>query len=164
MSAAVLNEKTADIVVSFLEKYIRHFEELADFLAKKQNKILLDDLNWLEEALVQEQGFIMKGNSLEDKRSELFEQIGLSGKKFSELPQFFPEDYHGVLGLQNDRLNKSIERIKQINAVSKDIVERKLEYQKKLLGVNEFTGIGAYSEDAQIVKGGGGSGDIIGNV
>lgn len=164
MSAAVLNEKTADIVVSFLEKYVRHFEELGDFLAKKQNKILLDDLDWLEEALIQEQGFIMKGNSLEDKRLELLEQIGLSGKSFSELPQYFPEDYHGVLGLQRDRLNKSIERIKQINEVSKDVVERKLEVQKKLLGVNEFTGIGAYSEDARIIKGGGGDGDIIGNV
>lgn len=164
MGAAVLNEKNADIVVDFLEKFIRHFEELADFLAKKQNKILLDDLNWLEEALVQEQGFIMKGNSLEDKRLELFEQAGLKGKTFSELPRYFPEDYHGILGLLNDRLSKAIERIKEINAVSKDVVERKLEVQKKLLGVNEFTGIGAYSEDAKIIKGGGGDGDIIGNV
>lgn len=163
MSAAVLNEKTADVIIGFLDRYNRHFEELADFLAKKQNKILLDDLDWLEEALVEEQSFIMKGNSLEDKRLQLFEQVGLKGKTFSELPQFFPEDYHGMLRLQNDRLNKSIGRIKQISQVSEDVVERKLEVQKKLLGVNEFTGIGAYSEDARIIKGGG-DGDIIGSV
>lgn len=164
MSGSVLSEKTADIIIDFLERYIRHFEELADFLTKKQNKILLDDLEWLEEALIQEQGFIMKGNSLEDKRLELFEQIGLKEKKFSELPQYFPEDYRGVLGQQNDRLNKAIGRIKEITALSNDIVERKLEVQKKLLGVNEFTGIGAYSEDARIIKGNGGDGDIIGSV
>lgn len=164
MSAAVLNEKTADIIIGFLDRYNRHFEELADFLAKKQTKILLDDLNWLEEALVTEQSFIMKGNSLEDKRLELFEQVGLKGKTFSELPRFFPEDYSGALRLQNDRLNKSVERIKRLNEVSEDVVERKLEVQKKLLGVNEFTGIGAYSEDARIVKGSGGDGDIIGSV
>ena len=164
MSGSVLSEKTADIIIGFLERYVRHFEELADFLAKKQNKILLDDLNWLEEALIQEQGFIMKGNSLEDKRLELFEQIGLREKKFSELPRYFPENYSGVLGQQTERLNKAVDRIKQITALSNDIVERKLEVQKELLGVNEFTGIGAYSGDARIIKGSGGEGDIIGNV
>lgn len=161
--AAVLNEKTADIIIEFLDRYNRHFEELADFLDKKLNKILVDDLDWLEKSLVEEQGFIMKGNSLEDKRIRLFEQVGLEEKKLSELSQYFPEDYRGVLGLQSDRLNKSIERIKHARTLSEDVVERKLEVQKKLLGINEFTGIGAYSEDAQIVKGGG-SGDIIGNV
>ena len=45
------------------------------------------------------------------------------------------------------------------------MVERKLKVQAKLLGVNELTGIGAYSGDARFVKGGGGSGgDIIGSV
>lgn len=164
MSTAVLDGKTAEVILNFLNKYNMHFEELADFLAKKQNKILLDDLNWLEDSLVTEQGYVMKGSSLEDKRQELFEQIGLGGKKLSELPPCFPEDYRQVLELQTERLNKSIARIKQINQVSKDIVERKLEVQKKFLGVNEFTGTGAYSEDAQIVKGAGGSGDIIGSV
>lgn len=163
MSGSVLSEKTADIVLGFLERYNRHFEELADFLAKKQNKILLDDLEWLEEALVTEQSLIMKGNSLEDKRLEIFERIGLKGKTFSQIPDFFPEDYGNALRLHSDRLNKSIEKIKRLSETSQDIVNRKLEVQKKLLGINEFTGIGAYSEDARIIKGSG-EGDIIGNV
>lgn len=158
-----MNERTAEIILNFLDGFNRHFEEFADFLAEKQNKILLDDLNWLEEALVDEQSFIMKGNSLEDKRLELFEQAGLTGKKFAELPALFPENYEGALKLQSDRLNRSIGRIKKLTEVSNDLVERKLEVQAKLLGINEFTGIGTYSEDAQIVKGSG-SGDIIGSV
>lgn len=159
-----MTEKTADFIISFLDKYNCHFESLADFLSEKQNRILVDDLEWLENALSEEQAFIMQGNSLEEKRLELFQQAGLKGKKFSELPQLFPEGYEGILKLQSDRLNKSIARIKQLTETANDLVERKLKVQAKLLGVSDFTGIGAYSEDARIIKGSGGSGDVIGSV
>ncbi|MDE6725755.1 MAG: flagellar protein FlgN [Ruminiclostridium sp.] len=158
-----MTERTADILINFLDGYNRHFEALADFLTEKQNKILVDDLKWLEAALVDEQSFIMKGNSLEEKRLSLFEQAGLKDKKLSELPEYFPPQYAGMLRLQSDRLTKSIENIRRLNAVSKDLVERKLKVQAKLLGVSEFTGIGAYSGDAKIVKGSGSS-DFLGSV
>lgn len=160
----MINERTADFLIAFLDKYNCHFEDFADFLEKKQNKILLDDLKWLEEALVAEQSFIMKGNSLEEKRLELFEQAGLKGKRFSELPECFPVGYEGVLRVNSERLNKSVARIKKLTETAADIVERKLKVQAKLLGVSEFTGIGAYSENAQIIKGKGGDNDIIGSV
>lgn len=156
---------TADVIIRFLDQYNTHFEKLADFLLEKQNHILKDDLNWLEEALVDEQSYIMKGNSLEDKRLALFEQAGLKGIKLSDLPELFPEDYVPALELQSSRLNKSIAKIKRINEISNDLVERKLKVQSKLLGINELTGIGAYSGDARYVKGSGGAGgDIIGSV
>ena len=158
-----MTERPAEILISFLNGYNRHFEALADFLTEKQNKILVDDLKWLEAALVDEQSFIMKGNSLEEKRLALFEQAGLKDKRLSELPEHFPPQYAGMLRLQSDRLTKSIENIRRLNAVSKDLVERKLKVQAKLLGVSEFTGIGAYSGDAKIVKGSG-SNDFLGSV
>ncbi|MBD5082179.1 MAG: flagellar protein FlgN [Ruminococcaceae bacterium] len=158
-----VSDRIADIVINFLDGYNCHFEALVDFLTEKQNRILVDDLKWLEEALVDEQSFIMKGNSLEEKRLELFSQTGLKDKKLSDLPDCFPPQYAGVLKLQSDRLTKSIETIRRLNAVSKDLVERKLKVQAKLLGVSEFTGIGAYSGDAKIVKGSG-SGDFLGSV
>ena len=160
----MITEKTADFLIAFLEKYNRHFEDMADFLEVKQNKILLDDLKWLEEALVEEQSLIMQGNSLEERRLDLFERAGLKGKKFSELPQCFPESYEGTLRLHQERLNKSVARIRTLTDTAEDIVKRKLKVQEKLLGVSEFTGIGAYSENAQIIKGKGGSNDIIGSV
>ncbi len=159
-----MTEKTAEIILSFLDRYNRHFEDLAFFLSEKQNRILVDDLKWLEEALAREQAYIMQGNSLEEKRLELFKQSGLEGKKLEELPQYFPEGYEGALRLQKDRLNKSIAKIRQLTQTSNDLVERKLEVQAKLLGVSDFTGIGAYSDSAKIVKGTGGSGDVIGSV
>lgn len=160
----MITERTADFLIAFLDKYNRHFEDLADFLEKKQNKILLDDLKWLEKALVEEQSLIMQGNSLEERRLELFEKAGLKGKKFSELPEYFPKGYEGTLRLHHERLNKSVARIKKLTDTAADIVERKLKVQAKLLGVSDFTGIGAYSEDARIIKGKGGDNDIIGSV
>ena len=84
---------TADVIIRFLDQYNTHFEKLADFLLEKQNHILKDDLNWLEEALVDEQSYIMKSNSLEDKRLALFEQAGIKGVKLADLPEFIAEDY-----------------------------------------------------------------------
>lgn len=159
-----MDNRTADIVITFLDQFNTHFESLADFLAVKQNRILLDDLHWLEEALVEEQSYIMKGNSLETKRLALFEQCGIGGKKLSELPELFPEEYRGALKLQSNRLNEAIAKIKRLNDVSSDIVQRKMKAQAKLLGV-DYTGTGAYSGDARISKGSvGDGGDIIGSV
>ena len=137
-----MDNRTADTIIAFLDQFNTHFESLADFLAVKQNRILLDDLHWLEEALVEEQSYIMKGNSLETKRLALFEQCGIGGKKLDELPELFPEEYRGALKLQSDRLNDAIEKIKRLNEVSSDIVQRKMKAQAKLLGV-DLTGTGA---------------------
>lgn len=157
--------QTAEVIIRFLDQYNTHFEKLADFLLEKQNHILKDDLTWLENALVDEQSYIMKGNSLEDKRLALFEQAGIKGVKLADMTELFPEDYVPALKLQSQRLNNSIAKIKRINEISNDLVERKIKVQSKLLGVNEMTGIGAYSGDARFVKSGGGTGgDIIGSV
>lgn len=159
-----MTAQTADVIIRFLDHYNAHFEKLANFLLEKQNRILKDDLNWLEEALVDEQSYIMQGNSLEDKRLALFEQAGLKGVKLVDLPPLFPEDYVPALNLQSQRLNNSIAKIKRINEISNDLVERKLKVQSKLLGINEMTGTGAYSGNAKFVKGGSSGGDIIGSV
>lgn len=154
---------TADCILDFLDEFNAHFEKLADFLAEKQNRILKDDLSWLEDALVDEQSLIMKGNSLENKRLELFERLGVSEKKLSELEEIFPDERKGMMHLQSERLNDSIVKIKRLNEVSVDLVQRKMKVWDKLLGINEFTGTGAYDGDAKIAKGGAG-GDIIGSV
>ena len=160
-----MDNRTADTLIAFLDQFNTHFESLADFLAVKQNRILLDDLNWLEDALVEEQSYIMKGNSLETKRLALFEQCGIKDKKLSELPELFPEEYKGALKLQSDRLNDAIAKIRRLNEVSSDIVQRKMKAQAKLLGV-DLTGTGAYSGDAKVSKKNtpGDGGDIIGSV
>ena len=159
-----MDNRTADTIITFMDQYNAHFEKYADFLEVKQNRILLDDLNWLEEALKDEQSYIMKGNSLETKRLALFEQCGIGGKKLNELPELFPEEYRGTLNIQSKRLNDVIARITRLSEVGSDLVQRKMQAQAKLFGV-DYTGTGAYSGDAKVSKGGAGDGgDIIGSV
>lgn len=155
-----MEKEIAEVFLEFFDIYNKHFEKLADFLAVKQNKILLDDLNWLESALQEEQKYIMKGNSLEEKRLALFERAGLGEITLKQLMEMFPDELKGNMQLESDRLEKSIGTIKRLSETSDSIVRRKLEIQAKLLGVNEYTGIGAYDQNADEAKGKIGSDDI----
>lgn len=155
-----MEKEIAEVFLEFFDIYNKHFEKLADFLAVKQNKILLDDLNWLESALQEEQKYIMKGNSLEEKRLALFERAGLGEITLKQLMEMFPDELKGNMQLESDRLEKSIGTIKRLTETSDSIVRRKLEIQAKLLGVNEYTGIGAYDQNADEAKGKIGSDDI----
>lgn len=155
-----MEKEIAEVFLEFFDIYNRHFESFAGFLAVKQNKILLDDLNWLEGALQEEQKYIMKGNSLEEKRLALFERAGLGEITMKQLMEMFPDELKGALRLESDRLEKSIDTIKRLSETSDSIVRRKMEIQAKLLGINEYTGIGAYDQNADEAKGKIGSDDI----
>lgn len=155
-----MEKEIAEVFLEFFDIYNKHFEKFADFLAVKQNKILLDDLNWLESALQEEQKYIMKGNSLEEKRLALFERAGLGEITLKQLMEMFPDELKGNMQLESDRLEKSIGTIKRLSETSDSIVRRKLEIQAKLLGVNEYTGIGTYDQNADEAKGKIGSDDI----
>ncbi len=155
-----MEKEIAEVFLEFFEIYNKHFEKFADFLEVKQNKILLDDLNWLENALQEEQKYIMKGNSLEEKRLALFERAGLGEITLKQLMELFPEELKGNMRLESDRLEKSIGKIKRISATSDSIVRRKLEVQAEILGINDYTGIGTYDQNADETKGTIGSDDI----
>lgn len=155
-----MEKEIAEVFLEFFDIYNNHFEKFADFLEVKQNKILLDDLKWLETALQEEQRYIMKGNSLEEKRLALFERAGLGEITLTQLKEMFPEELKGEIRLEADRLEKSISNIQRLAKTSDSIVRRKLEIQAKLLGVNDYTGIGAYDQNADEAKGVIGSDDI----
>lgn len=155
-----MEKEIAEVFLEFFEIYNKHFENFAGFLAVKQNKILLDDLNWLENALQEEQKYIMKGNSLEEKRLALFERAGIGEITLSQLMEMFPDELKGRMQLESDRLQKSIDTIKRLSESCDDIVRRKLEVQANLLGINDYTGIGAYDQNAGEAKGPIGSDDI----
>lgn len=155
-----MEKEIAEVFLEFFDIYNNHFEKYADFLEIKQNKILLDDLKWLESALQEEQKYIMKGNSLEEKRLALFGRAGLGEITLEQLMELFPDELKGDMRLEADRLEKSIGKIKRLSAVSDSIVRRKLEVQAEILGVNDYTGIGTYDQNADAAKGTIGSDDI----
>ncbi len=123
--------ETAKAVIRYMEKYNRHFEELETFVSEKKAKVIADDLVWLLDSLVREQKLVMAGNDLEVKRLALFEELGISGKKASQLISECPEEFKAKLTLECTSMERHIDLIKRLNADIIEIIERKLSIQEK---------------------------------
>ena len=76
-----MDNRTADALIKCLEIEVDFYRELTIFLMKKHTKILADDINWLTDSLNDEQAYIMKSRSLEEKRLALFRGLGIDNKK-----------------------------------------------------------------------------------
>lgn len=125
--------KTTQAVVKCLEIDCDFYRELSMFLMKKHTKILEDDLEWLTNSLNDEQAYIMKSQSLENKRLELFKVLGIADKKLSELIDEAPEDYRPKLKMLGTQLTELVDGIKEMNQQTHDIVKRKLENQTEFV-------------------------------
>lgn len=161
-----LKAENANEIIAFLEEYNCHFDNLTAFLREKENKIINDDLIWLNDSLVEEQKFIMKGNSLEQHRVDMLNRMGLGEIRSENLLELMPEDKKQPFSAQCRRMEKSVDEIKRLNQSALDLVERKLQVQSKKMGISEMgvgvTEVGTYSEKASRVKHS--VGDIIGSV
>lgn len=124
-----MNEMTAQAVAKCLEIDCDFYRELYKFLMKKHTKILADDIDWLTEALNKEQAFVMKSQSLETKRQTLFEGLGLSGRKLSDMMDEVPEDYRAKLTMLSKQIGELVDSIREINEQTNEIVKRKLDNQ-----------------------------------
>lgn len=125
-----MNEQTARAVAQCLEIDVDFYRELTMFLMKKHTKILADDLEWLTESLNDEQAFLMKSKSLENKRLSLFKGLGIEGKKLSELIEEAPESYKAKLKLLAQQFTELIDNITELNEQTNEIVKRKLDNQR----------------------------------
>lgn len=125
--------KTTQAVIKCLEIDCDFYRELSMFLMKKHTKILEDDLEWLTNSLNDEQAYIMKSQSLENKRLELFKVLGIADKKLSVLIDEAPEDYRPKLKMLGTQLTELVDGIKEMNQQTHDIVKRKLENQTEFV-------------------------------
>ncbi len=128
-----MDERTAQAVIKCLEIDCDFYRELSLFLMKKHTKILQDDLEWLTASLNDEQAYVMKIQSLENKRLELFRALGIEGSKLNDLIEAAPEDYRSKLKLLGTQLTELVDSIKEMNAQTNDIVKRKLENQAEFV-------------------------------
>lgn len=103
------------------------------FLMKKHTKILEDDLEWLTNSLNDEQAYVMKSQSLESKRLQLFQGLGIADKKLNDLIDEAPEDYKAKLRLLGTQLTELVDSIKEMNAQANEIVKRKLDNQAEFV-------------------------------
>lgn len=157
-----MNTQTADAVVKSLEIEVDFYRELTMFLMKKHAKILADDVAWLTNSLNDEQAFIMKSRSIEEKRIALFEGLGLGGVKLKELSANAPEEYKPKMNMLANQLAELVGNIMELNAESTEIVRRKLDNQKEFVrqaGILDKPE--TYNKSASKVQGGQSSAKVI---
>lgn len=128
-----MDRRTADAVVRTLEIDVDFYRELNVFLMKKHAKILADDLEWLTDSLNDEQAFVMKSKSLEEKRLALFSGLGIADKNLSELSEDAPEEYKPKIKNLAEQLNEVVKSIKELNERTTEVVKRKLDNQRKFV-------------------------------
>ena len=128
-----MDNRTADALIKCLEIEVDFYRELTIFLMKKHTKILADDINWLTDSLNDEQAYIMKSRSLEEKRLALFRGLGIEDKKLSELGREAPEEYRPKINMLTGQLAELAGNITELNAQTTEIVKRKLDNQKEFV-------------------------------
>jgi len=157
-----MDRMTANAVVKCLEIDVDFYRELTVFLMKKHTKILADDLEWLTDSLNDEQAFLMKSRSLEDKRMELFRGLGIGGKKLKELVDDAPDDYKPKMSMLYNQLTELVDNITELNAQTTEVVKRKLDNQKEFVvraGILEKPE--TYNKNASKVAGGQSAAQVI---
>ncbi len=128
-----MDVRTTQAVIKCLEIDCDFYRELSVFLMKKHTKILQDDLEWLTASLNDEQAYVMKSQSLENKRLELFKGLGIADKKLDDLIEEAPDDYKARLRLLGTQLTQLVDGIKEMNEQTNDIVKRKLDNQTEFV-------------------------------
>lgn len=125
--------KTTETVINYMRDYGEFYREMVIFLLKKHTKIMSDDLTWLTKSLNEEQAFVMRSQSLETKRLDLFKQLGIDGYTMNMLIENSPEDYKAKMRVVCREFCDMIDEIKRINSETTEIVEKKLENQQELV-------------------------------
>lgn len=128
-----MDNYVAGAVIKCLEIDVDFYRDLTIFLMKKRTKVMADDLDWLADSLNDEQAFLMKSRSLEEKRLALFKGLGIENKKLSELANEAPEEYRLKIRMLTDQLTETVEKITELNRETTEIVKRKLDNQKEFV-------------------------------
>lgn len=150
-----MDERTAQAVIKCLEIDCDFYRELHVFLMKKHTKILDDDLEWLTNSLNTEQAYVMKSQSLETKRQALFDGLGISGRKLSEMIGEAPKEYQAKLKQLSNQIADLVDGIREINEQTNEIVKRKLDNQTEFVKrAGIFNKPETYTKNASKVTGG----------
>jgi len=151
-------------IIKILEEFNAHFTELSTFLVEKQNRVLADDLIWLNDALPTEQKLVMKSSSLENRRLKLMESLGLKDRTSSVLLEECPDDYKGKLRLELVNLEKHIDRVKQLNDDTLESINRKMAAAEDFLRSKGAAGAEVYGAKGSRIRLNNPEDDIIGSI
>ena len=104
----------------------------------------------------------MKSRSLEEKRLELFNGLGIGDKKLKELVEEAPDDYRPKMSMLYSQLTELVNNITELNAQTTEVVKRKLDNQKEFVvraGILEKPE--TYDRNASKVAGGQSAAQVI---
>ncbi len=109
-------------VIAFFDEYNDHFRSFLKFEYSKLDMIHKGEIEKLTQALSSEQAFIMKSNSLENKRIKMLGEE----KTFADIIEEAPEKYRSTLNEQYKALSEMVYKIKEINDTANIIISERL--------------------------------------
>ena len=130
---SVMSIEKATLLIEFMEKYNKHFSEVATFLLLKQQKILSDNIVWLHDSLQTEQKFSMAGAALENSRMTMLADMGYADFTSSQLLELLPEECKGRFRAECIKLEAAVDKIKETNADIMELLEKKLEVAEAVM-------------------------------
>lgn len=139
-------------IITFLNEYINHYMELLSFENAKLDLVMSGKISELSDSLSKEQALVMRGNSLESKRTALMEKEGLGGLALNEIINQAPQEYKTQLSEKKQQLSKYIFEVKRINESSASAVNQKLDTINKKLRNSDINTYDEHAKKKQISK------------
>lgn len=122
----MIEEKTADLMVSFFGKLREFYQKFLEFEKEKQGYLKNGKLNRLDECMKREQAYILRARGLEQERMKLMQQTPNPKARFRELIPQFSEPRREQMQKMFQELSSVLTELKKINSENSLLAERKL--------------------------------------
>jgi hypothetical protein len=101
-------------------------------LQKKKDALVTGDISILDEIVLLEQTYIMKMESLENKREKLLLEDGLAGATINNIIDITDEEYAGRYREIYVKLSDVITKLKKINLLNQKLLKERLSVISRL--------------------------------
>lgn len=132
--------------VAFMGEYTDFFENMAEGEKSKLEALSSLNIEKMEQSIARQQATEKLVAQMEQRRMEYQESAGLGGKTLSQIVASLEEPLGKELEKLSQRLSGAIERIKQLNAESMELVRENLDYISQH-APTEVTGPHGYKPD-----------------
>ncbi len=122
----MIEEKTADLMVSFFEKLLEFYQKFLEFEKEKQGYLKNEKLNRLDKCMKMEQAYVLRARGLEQERMKLMQQTPNPKARFRELISQFPESRRDQMQKMFQELSSVLTELKKVNSENNLLAERKL--------------------------------------
>lgn len=121
-----------EILISLLKEQIASYEQLLELAKKKQQALIGNDIELLEDLNKEEHGVILGATKLEKKRLEVIRSLngffgsGLENVTLKEMADKAPEPFQGQLSEVYEELNFLVDQLQKINEENSSLIEQAL--------------------------------------